>query len=67
MGSISLAMALVAGMNRVPSPATGKTAFLIFITTPWIEAIKTVHSNGLSVYGKKGQFKYSLLYYLKAV
>jgi len=27
-------MALVAGINRVPSPATGKTAFLIFISTP---------------------------------
>jgi hypothetical protein len=28
-GSISLGAALVAGKNRVPSPATGKTAFLI--------------------------------------
>jgi hypothetical protein len=28
MGSISLAMVLVAGRTRVPSPATGKTAFL---------------------------------------
>jgi len=27
-------MALVAGMNLVPSPATGKTAFLIFMETP---------------------------------
>jgi hypothetical protein len=29
MGSISLGMALVAGKNLVPRPATGKTAFLI--------------------------------------
>src|SRR5690606_2169337 len=28
IGSISLGFALVAGKNRVPSPATGKTAFL---------------------------------------
>jgi hypothetical protein len=29
MGNISFGCALVAGKNRVPSPATGKTAFLI--------------------------------------
>jgi hypothetical protein len=28
MGSISFAMVLVAGRKRVPSPATGSTAFL---------------------------------------
>jgi hypothetical protein len=28
MGSISFAMVLVAGRKRVPSPATGNTAFL---------------------------------------
>jgi hypothetical protein len=32
MGSISLGWALVAGRKRVPSPATGKTALLIFVT-----------------------------------
>ncbi len=36
-GSISLAMALVAGIKRVPRPATGKTAFLTFIITPSCE------------------------------
>jgi hypothetical protein len=30
MGSISLGCAIVAGRNRVPNPATGITAFLIF-------------------------------------
>jgi len=30
MGSISLGWALVAGRNRVPNPAAGKTAFRIF-------------------------------------
>src|SRR5262245_44670728 len=29
IGSISLGMALVAGRNRVPSPAAGMTAFMI--------------------------------------
>jgi hypothetical protein len=40
MGSISFAMVLVAGRKRVPSPATGSTAFLSgFSDTgrfPWI-------------------------------
>src|SRR5450830_808704 len=31
MGSISLCCALVAGKKRLPSPATGNTAFLIFL------------------------------------
>ncbi|EHZ76234.1 hypothetical protein SPAR129_2056 [Streptococcus pneumoniae 7879-04] len=30
IGNISLARALVAGKNRVPSPAAGMTAFLTF-------------------------------------
>src|SRR6185295_232794 len=30
IGSISFGLALVAGRNRVPSPATGNTAFVIF-------------------------------------
>ena len=34
MGSISLGMALVAGKNRVPSPPTGKIAFLIIHLSP---------------------------------
>ena len=29
IGNISLGLALVAGRNRVPMPATGKTAFLM--------------------------------------
>ncbi|EXF89057.1 hypothetical protein D554_1877 [Bordetella holmesii 30539] len=34
-GSISFGMALVAGKNLVPMPATGKTAFrTVFIETP---------------------------------
>jgi hypothetical protein len=33
--SISFAIALVAGKNRVPIPATGNTAFLIFIYSPF--------------------------------
>jgi hypothetical protein len=32
MGSISLGWAFVAGKKRVPKPATGKTALLIFVT-----------------------------------
>src|SRR5512141_1813690 len=36
MGSISFGLALVAGRNRVPSPATGNTAFVILrIATPF--------------------------------
>ena len=31
IGKSSLGMALVAGKNRVPNPATGKTAFLILV------------------------------------
>jgi hypothetical protein len=34
MVSISLGIALVAGKNRVPSPATGMTAFLIAFILP---------------------------------
>jgi len=30
MGSISFGIALVAGKNLVPNPATGKTALVIF-------------------------------------
>src|SRR5438093_2021928 len=33
-GSISLGCAFVAGKNRVPSPAAGKTALRIFMKTP---------------------------------
>src|ERR1700693_3941826 len=33
-GSISFGWALVAGRNRVPSPAAGKTAFLTLIVAP---------------------------------
>src|SRR5215204_5011847 len=40
-GSISLGMALVAGRNRVPRPATGKTAlrigFMLFRVRGWVE------------------------------
>ena len=31
MGNISLGIALVAGKNLVPRPATGKTAFVILL------------------------------------
>jgi hypothetical protein len=33
---------LVAGRNRVPRPATGKTAFLIFINPPWLRKCESV-------------------------
>src|SRR5678815_3034041 len=36
MGSISFGLALVAGKNRVPRPATGKTAVLI--SRAWVTA-----------------------------
>ena len=32
MGIISFGLTLVAGKNRLPIPATGKTAFVIFFT-----------------------------------
>jgi hypothetical protein len=45
MGSISFAMVLVAGRKRVPSPATGKTAFFSgFNGTgrfPWIGLLQS--------------------------
>jgi len=38
MGSISFGLALVTGKKRVPKPATGNTAFVIFlrILSPWL-------------------------------
>jgi hypothetical protein len=37
MGNISLGVAFVAGRNLVPKPATGNTAFLIFICENYTE------------------------------
>jgi hypothetical protein len=42
-GNISLGIALVAGKKRVPKPATGKTAFLIFIISPLKSLTTTNH------------------------
>ena len=51
-GSISLGWALVAGRKRVPSPAAGKTAFLIFCmaadasTTPSLPILRVALAAG---------------------
>jgi hypothetical protein len=58
MVSISLGIALVAGKNRVPNPATGITAFLIaFMWSSLYEYISDVMAK---------KFKYTSLYMQQA-
>src|SRR5215467_8272814 len=45
-GSISLGWAFVAGRNRVPNPAAGKTAFAIRISLPFFTDVIVVPIRG---------------------
>src|SRR5690625_80117 len=62
-GSISLGIALVAGNMRVPSPATGITAFLICMTYSFLFYVLPVSFNGPALYSRRFYYRLSATLY----